>query len=275
MFTPRARPTGRRVARLPPILATTLVTTVASCGAPEGEPGPSDQSGGAETGLRGRVLVSAAASLTDAFGEMEAAFEGRHAGVDVALNLGGSSSLRTQILEGAPVDVFASANRENMDRVVSEGQVAGAPRFFATNLLQIAVPAGNPAAIEGLEDFGLEALRLGLCAEAVPCGAFARQVFERAGIIPAPDTDEPDARALLTKIELGELDAGITYVTDVAAAGGAVEGIDIPADVNVVAEYPIARLSAAPNPDAAAAFVRFVLSDEGRAVLTRHGFRPP
>jgi len=254
--------------RLRPILATTLVTTVASCGAPDREPGPSGQ-------LRGQVLVSAAASLTDAFGEMEATFEGGHSGLDVVLNLGGSSSLRTQILEGAPVDVFASANRENMDRVVNEGQVSGTAHVFATNLLQIAVPAGNPAGIDGLEDFGDEVLRLGLCAEAVPCGAFARQVFERAGIIPAPDTDEPDARALLTKIELGELDAGITYLTDVAAAPGAVEGIDIPADVNVVAEYPIARLSAAPNPDAAAAFVRFVLSDEGRAVLTRHGFRPP
>ena len=223
----------------------------------------------------GEVLVSAAASLTDAFVDIEAAFEATHPKVDVILNLGGSSSLREQILEGAPVDVFASANASNVARVVDEGLVAGAPQVFARNLLQIAVPSGNPAGISGLEDFDRQDLLIGLCAEAVPCGAFARQALENAQVTAAIDTNEPDVRALLTKIEAGELDAGITYVTDVASTGGGVDGIEIPIDVNAVAEYPIATLVDAPNPGAAAAFVAFVISDEGRSILESHGFGTP
>ena len=223
----------------------------------------------------GELLVSAAASLTDAFGDVEAAFEAAQPEVDVVLNLGGSSSLREQILEGAPVDIFASANASNMERVVDGGLVYGAPRVFARNVLQVAVPSGNPAGIAGLQDFDREELLIGLCAEAVPCGAFAREALENAEVIAAIDTNEPDVRALLTKIEAGELDAGITYVTDVASTGGSVEGVDITAGFNVVAEYPIASLADAPNAGAAAAFIAFVVSDEGRAILDSHGFGTP
>ena len=223
----------------------------------------------------GEVLVSAAASLTDAFADIETAFEAEHPGVDLVLNLGGSSALREQILEGAPVDVFASANASNMARVVDEGLVEGEPRIFATNRLQIAVPSDNPGRITGLEDLDREDLLVGLCAEAVPCGSFARQALERAGVAAAIDTNEPDVRALLTKIEAGELDAGITYVTDVASTSGSVDGIDIPTAVNIVAEYPIAILEEAPNAGGGAAFVSFVLSDEGRAILASHGFGSP
>jgi len=225
--------------------------------------------------LEGRVLVSAAASLRDAFGEIERAFESAHPRVDVVLNLGSSSTLRAQILEGAPVDVFASANVANMDQVVAAGAVPGEPRIFARNLLVIAVPRGNPAGVRGLQDFAREELLLGLCAEEVPCGAFARQALARAGVVPAIDTNEPDVRALLTRVELGELDAGITYITDVVSSRGRVEGIEIPEEHNVVAEYPIAVLADAPNPEAAAAFVAFVLSREGQAILRKHGFAAP
>ena len=127
----------------------------------------------------------------------------------------------------------------------------------------------------GLEDFAREELLIGLCAEDVPCGDFGRQALENAGVTPSIDTNEPDVRALLTKIEAGELDAGITYVTDVLSTSGTVEGVDIPAEVNVVAEYPIATLTGAPNPDAAAAWVEFVLSEEGQAILTSYGFTSP
>ena len=224
--------------------------------------------------VEGELLVSAAASLTDALAEIEAEFETANPEVDVVLNLGSSSSLREQILEGAPADVFASANTSNMDQVIEAGE-AESGEIFVTNLLQIAVPAGNPAGIAGLEDFANEDLLIGLCAEDVPCGDFGRQALENGGITPAIDTNEPDVRALLTKIEAGELDAGITYVTDVLSTDGAVEGVDIPDDVNVVAEYPIAALTNAPNPDAAAAFVDFVLSDEGQAILASYGFQSP
>jgi len=225
--------------------------------------------------LAGDVRVSAAASLTDAFAEISSAFEAAHPGVHVVLNLAGSSSLRAQILDGAPVDVFASANPANMDRVVEAGEVAGPPGVFAHNRLEIAVPTGNPAGVRGLEDFADGALRLGLCAASVPCGDFARRALQKAGVTASLDTNEPDVRALLTKVELGELDAGIVYATDVAAAHGSVEGVAIPDVRNVVATYPIAVLSAAPHPAAARAFVDFVLSAAGRVILARYGFGPP
>jgi molybdate transport system substrate-binding protein len=228
-----------------------------------------------DSSVEGELLVSAAASLTDAFGEVESAFEEENPDVDVVLNLGSSSALREQILEGAPADVFASANTSNMDQVAQAGELSGEAEIFVTNSLQIALPTGNPAGVTGLEDFAREELLIGLCAEDVPCGDFGRQALENVGISPSIDTNEPDVRALLTKIEAGELDAGITYVTDVLSSSGTVEGIEIPAEVNVVAEYPIATLAGAPNADAAAAWVEFVLSDEGQAILTSYGFTSP
>lgn len=250
-----------------------VTSMLAACGGVER--GADAAAKGDAASEEGEVVVSAAASLTDAFAAVASAFEAAHPRVDVVLNLAGSSSLRAQILEGAPVDVFASANRTNMERVVAAGEVSGEPRIFARNRLEIAVPPGNPAGIRGLKAFADRALRLGLCAASVPCGDFARHALERASVTPSLDTNEPDVRALLTKVELGELDGGIVYATDVASALGSVEGIPIPDGVNVVAEYPIAVLSGAPHPSAARAFVDFVLSVEGRAILTGYGFGAP
>jgi molybdate transport system substrate-binding protein len=162
-----------------------------------------------------------------------------------------------------------------MDQVAEAGEVEGEAQIFATNSLEIAVPQGNPAGIAGLDDFAREELLIGLCAEDVPCGEFGLEALASAGVTPSIDTNEPDVRALLTKIEAGELDAGITYVTDVMSTEGTVEGIDIPDENNVVAEYPIAALASAPSPDTAAAFVEFVLSGEGQAILTAYGFASP
>ncbi|MEX1124515.1 MAG: molybdate ABC transporter substrate-binding protein [Acidimicrobiia bacterium] len=231
--------------------------------------------GTGDENVEGEVLVSAAASLTEAFGAIEAAFEDANPSVDVVLNRGSSSSLREQILEGAPVDVFASANTSNMDQVSDAGAIEGEPRVFAKNSLQIAVPAGNPAGVADLADFANEELLIGLCAEDVPCGDFGRQALEKAGVTPSIDSNEPDVRALLTKIESGELDAGIVYVTDVISTGGGVEGVEIPDSQNVVADYPIAALADAPNAQAAAAFVSFIISDLGQAILGEYGFIAP
>lgn len=234
-----------------------------------------DTSGGDSPKPERELLVSAAASLTDVMAEVETAFEEAHPGVDVELNLAGSSTLSVQILEGAPVDVFASASTADMDRIVEAGAVAGEPRVFARNRLRIAVPEGNPAGIEGLEDFADGDLLLGLCAEVVPCGALAREALRRAGVTPEIDTAEPDVRALLTRVEAGELDAGITYVTDVASAEDGVDGVDLPEEANVAADYPIAVLRRTDRPELARAFVAFVRSERGRAILTRHGFGAP
>lgn len=229
---------------------------------------------GAPTGEGASVLVFAAASLTDAFEEIATRFEAAEPAFDVQLNLAGSSTLREQILDGAPADVFASANTSNMDQIIEAGE-ASSSTTLASNLLQIAVPAGNPAGVTGLADFAREDLLIGLCAEGVPCGDFGRQALRNVGVAAVVDTNEPDVRALLVKIEAGELDAGIVYVTDVLAAGEHVEGVDIPANLNVVATYPIAALTNAPHPEGADAFVRFALSDEARPILDRHGFLLP
>jgi molybdate transport system substrate-binding protein len=227
-----------------------------------------------EPALEGDITVFAAASLTDAFTELGTTFESENPDVSVEFNFGASSALREQILAGAPADVFASANTSNMDQVVDDG-AATDPEDFVTNQLQIAVPAGNDAGVAGLDDFASPDLLIGLCAEEVPCGEFGREALASAGVTPSVDTNEPDVRSLLTKVEAGDLDAGIVYVTDVLAAGDAVEGIDIPADENIIATYPIAALSDAANAEVADAFVAFVLSGEGQGILDSYGFDAP
>ncbi len=236
--------------------------------------GVSTTPAGEHPALEGSISVFAAASLTDAFADVADAFEAANPGVSVELSFAGSSALREQILEGAPADVFASANESNMDQVVDAGEVDTSV-IFVTNSLRIVVPAGNPAGITGLDDFANGDLLIGLCAEEVPCGDFGRQALAAAGVTPAPDTNEPDVRALLTKVEAGELDAGLVYVTEVVSAGDGVEGIDLPEEFNIVASYPIGTVTSTDNADAATAFVDFVLSDEGQAILQEYGFGQP
>jgi molybdate transport system substrate-binding protein len=221
------------------------------------------------------LAVFAAASLTDSFEALATAFEAAHPGVTVALNFAASSALREQILGGAPADVFASASPSDMSQLAEAAAVAGEARVFARNKMTIAVPAGNPAGITGLADFADADLLIGLCAEETPCGKYGRQALESAGVVPALDSNEPDISSLLTKIAAGELDAGIVYATDIAAAGGVVEAIAIPAAHAVAALYPIAVLDASPREGLAAAFVDFVLSSQGQAILAAHGFEAP
>jgi molybdate transport system substrate-binding protein len=254
-------------------VAVALCAALVGCG--DDGPDQAGPRGDAEgDALSGSLTVFAAASLTDAFGELGAAFEMENDHVSVAFNFASSSSLREQILSGAPADVFASANLSNMDQVIEAGDAA-ASETFAVNRLQIVVPAGNPAGITGLSDFGRDELLLGLCAEQVPCGQLAREVLGRAGVEPSVDTNEPDVRSLLTKVEEGELDAGVVYATDVHSGGGRVEGVDIPDDQNVLAAYPIAVVAGSANPAAARAFVDFVRSEQGQQILATYGFTRP
>jgi molybdate transport system substrate-binding protein len=248
-----------------------LAACLAACGAPDRV----DTSDPGSPQGEGEVVVFAAASLTETFTELGDRFEATNPGTTVTVSFGGSSALATQITEGAPADVFASASPATMDQVVDADAVAGEPAVFARNALEIAVPAGNPGQITGLADFADEDRTIALCAEQVPCGAAARQALDSAGVTAKPDTLEQDVRAVLTKVELGEVDAALVYHTDVLAAGDDVEGIELPASAAAVNDYLIAPLAEAPNPDGAAAFVAFVRSDRGRAVLTEAGFRSP
>ena len=222
-----------------------------------------------------RVTVFAAASLTEAFTRLGEDFEAANPGVEVVVNFGGSSALAQQIGQGAPADVFASAAPATMALVAEAGGTAAEPVTFARNRLEIAVPAGNRAGITGLADFAEPDAKIAVCAEQVPCGAAAKRAFEAAGVTVRPDTVEQDVKAVLTKVRLGEVDAGLVYRTDVRAAGGEVEGLRFPEADRAVTDYPIAPLAKAPNAAGARAFVDFVRSDRGRAVLVEAGFETP
>ncbi len=255
------------------LLAASLVIVLAGCTATDGL-----EDGGPGTELpdpvTGTITVFAAASLTEVFGALETEFEQQHPSADVVLNFGGSGALATQIIEGAPADVFAAAGQVPMDTVTEAGDTSD-PTVFTTNTLEIAVPPGNPAGITGLADLANPDLTIALCDPSVPCGAAAETLMHLAGYQPAPDTLEEDVKAVLTKIELGEADAGLVYVTDVVAAGDRVEGIEVPEAADVISTYPIAVITAAPNREAAQAWVDFVLSEEGQAALAAAGFVAP
>ncbi len=247
------------------LLAAALLLGLAGCG------GPATATPAEDGGPTGTVTVFAAASLTGVFTELGAQLEADD-GLTVQFNFAGSSALATQLAQGAPADVFASADRAQMAAVTD---LAGAePEVFAGNVLQIAVPAGNPGGVTGLADLADPGRTVALCAPQVPCGAAAERLFDAAGLTAAPDTLEEDVRAALTKVELGEVDAALVYASDVASAGGAIEGIEFPEAEEAVNEYPICVLAAAPNPDAARAFVDLVLSDVGQAALEAAGFHP-
>jgi molybdate transport system substrate-binding protein len=233
-------------------------------------------SGGASSDqVTGTVTVFAAASLTDVFTSLGHQLEAQHPGLHVQFTFAGSSALATQLTQGAPADVFASADTDQMDVVTNNGLVSTAPALIATNVLEIAVPPGNPGRITGLADLTDPAKTIALCAPEVPCGAVAAKVFAAAGLTGAPDTLAPDVRAALTKVQLGEVDAALVYATDVQAAGSSVEGIPFPEAAKAVTGYPICILTAAPNPAGGRAFVELVGSKAGQQALAAAGFRRP
>ncbi|HUF00593.1 MAG TPA: molybdate ABC transporter substrate-binding protein [Anaerolineales bacterium] len=231
-----------------------------------------------------RLTVFAAVSLTDAFTEMGKAFESEHPGVIVAFNFGGSQNLRTQIEQGALADVFASGNGREMDTLAAQKLVdAGAPKSFLTNQLVIILPENNPADVVTLDDLARPGLKLVFAAEEVPAGIYARQVLDNLNGVYGADfknqvlanvvSNEDNIRQALTKVQLGEADASIVYVSD-AVAVPELQKIEIPADVNVIAEYPIAPLVESENSDLANEFIDYVLSPEGQATLKKWGFTP-
>ncbi len=262
----RTRPSRLLVASL-----AVMGLVAASCGASD----DADEPATTGTTVSGDLVVFAAASLTDAFSELGDAFAAANPDASVTFNFAASSALVAQIIEGAPADVYASADLTNMARLTDAGASAGEPVVFANNLSEIVVAPGNPLGIAGVEDLANGDLIVVVCAPEVPCGTYASQIFDSAGVDAAVDSYEENVRAVLTKVTLGEADAGIVYATDVIAAGDEADGVEIPADLDVVAEYPIAVTADAPNPDAAQAFIDVVLGAEGQAVLASHGFGAP
>jgi len=223
---------------------------------------------------RGTVNVFAAASLTEAFTALGKQFEAAHPGVKVVFNFGPSSGLAEQITQGAPADVFASASTKTMDEVATAGDATD-PTPFVKNVMEIATPPSNPGHVAAVSDLAKSGVKVALCQAQVPCGATAEQVFANAKITVKPVTQELDVKSVLSKVELGEVDAGLVYVTDVRAAGSKVSGIVIPPQLNASTTYPIATLTKSHNTASAQAFVSYVLSQAGLSVLTAAGFERP
>jgi molybdate transport system substrate-binding protein len=215
--------------------------------------------------------VFAAASLTEVFTHIGDDFTAAHPDVKVTFNFAGSNDLVTQVQQGAPADVLATADTTTMDKA---GDLVGDPQPFAANKLVIAVAPGNPKGITALADLSREDLKVVLAAPEVPAGKYAAEVFSRAGVTVKPVSLEVTVKGVVTKVALGEADAGIVYVTDVTAAKGEIEGVAIPDDENVVAVYPLGTVTGREHADDAAAFVDFVLASEGRDLLAEAGFLP-
>jgi molybdate transport system substrate-binding protein len=277
--TPRIRPLEQQMRQsvLTLTVAATAGLLLVGCGSSAITGGSSTSSratGSGSARVSGTINVFAAASLKEAFTTLGKQFEAAHLGTKVVFNFGPSSDLATQITAGAPADVFASASTKNMGQVVAARQ-AVSPRKFASNVMEIAVPPKNPANVTALSDLTKPTVKVALCQIAVPCGATAAKVFSNAKLTVTPVTQEVDVKAVLTKVTLGEVDAGVVYVTDVRAAGATVKGIKIPTFLNASTLYPIATLTMAPNKATAAAFTDYVLSPAGASVLSAAGFAKP
>ena len=239
-----------------------LIAVVAGCSS------DSDANPNAET-----VTVFAASSLTDVFDDLGSVFERRNRGIELSFAFAASSDLVTQLEQGARAEVFASADEVSMKRALDANLVAGDPQILARNELEIIVPAENPGGVTGLADLANEDLVLTICSRECPAGRYALEIFENAGISIAPDSLEAEVKGVVTRVALGEADAGIAYVTDTRAAAGEIVGIPIPDDDAVIASYPIAALSGSSG--AASRWIDFVLSGEGQRILRRYGFLPP
>jgi molybdate transport system substrate-binding protein len=239
-----------------------LVVSVAAC-----------TSGSATAAPARPVTVFAAASLTESFNELQQALASSSSGLDITYSFAGSGALVTQVQQGAPADVIATADTASMKKLTDAG-VVEPPTTFANNKLQILVAYGNPLGIETLQDLSRSDIKLVTEDETVPAGKYAAQVLDAAGVTTKPVSKEPDVKSAVAKVTSGEADAAIVYLTDVRATGSKGQGVEIPAAQNVVAEYPIAVVKGSAHHDAATAFVDAVVKGQGQDALEAHGFLP-
>jgi molybdate transport system substrate-binding protein len=251
-----------------------VAAAAAACGGSRTTASPSPSPSGGGSALTGPLTVLAAASLTEAFTDARASLQQTHSGLTITDSFGGSQQLVSQIQNGAPADVVATADTASMNTLVSGGLV-GAPTVFAHNRLEIVVAPGNPKGVRTLADLARPDLIVVLEDPSVPAGRFARQALQKANVTVNPRSLELDVKAELQKVVMGEADAGIVYVTDVTSAGSKVTGEQIPDDQNVVATYPIAIVRATRHPAAARAFIEEIVSGEGQKALQKRGFLGP
>jgi molybdate transport system substrate-binding protein len=266
----------KRTPRLLIVMFAVLGLVAAACG--------SDNRGGSAAAaaptttaaaVKGDITVFAAASLTDSFKEIGAAFTKANPGATATFSFDASSALVQQITQGAPADLFASADTANMDKLTQPGLNSTPPVVFATNLLAVVVPGGNPKAVAGVADLAKPDLKVVLCAAEVPCGKYANQILTTAGVTVTPVSLEQNVKGVVTKVTTGEADAGIVYTTDVKAAGDKADAVVIPADINVLATYPIATVKTSTKSDVDAAFIKFLTGPDGQAILAKYGFGKP
>ena len=226
--------------------------------------------------LSGSITVAEASSLTDVFAEIATKFQKQHPGTTITLNPAASPTLVAQIQAGAPADVFAPADLNNMDKLVTSGHVTASPQNFARNEMQIAVKPGNPKGVKSVADLPNVGV-VSLCGAQIPCGVYAANILNKAKVtIPESSiTRGADVKTTLAAVTQGDAQAGIVYVTDVKAAGSAVTGVEIPEAENTIAVYPIAPIAGTSNPKLANAFISYVLSPAGQKVLAKFGFLPP
>ncbi|MDQ0029463.1 molybdate ABC transporter substrate-binding protein [Arthrobacter bambusae] len=269
------RITRTRVAALLVAGALAAGTTGCGTGSPAGTASSGSASASETPRLTGTVTVYAAASLKATFTKLAGEFEATNPGTKVALSFAGSSDLVTQITQGAPADVFASADTKNMAKLSDANLLDGPAKNFATNVLSIAVPPSNPASIRSFADLAKPGVKVVVCASQVPCGSAAQTIEKATGTVLKPVSEESSVTDVLGKVASGEADAGLVYVTDVKGAGDKVKGIAFAESDKAVNTYPIGTVGTSKNKDLAAAFIALVTGSEGRKVLGDAGFGTP
>ena len=249
-------------------------STAASAGVSVAATAPTTAAPGTTAPI-GAITVFAASSLTEAFTEIGSSFEAANPGAKVRFNFAGSGDLVAQIRQGAPADAFASADDSNMNKLIDAGEAVGKPIVVARNTLEIITEPGNPKGIATLGDLAKPDLIIVLCAETVPCGKLAAQALAAASVAVTPKSLEDKVKGVVVKVTTGEADAGIVFATDVIAAGARAGGVEIPASQNAVTNYPVTVTKEATNAGGGSAFISYLASPSGQAILAKFGFLAP
>ncbi|MFI8100794.1 molybdate ABC transporter substrate-binding protein [Streptomyces sp. NPDC086023] len=266
-------PTTTRRRATAALLGAALILPLGACGSDGGKDAAKDSTTSPSAEAKGaKLTVLAASSLTNVFEKAKASYEKSHPGTRITFSFAGSQELAAQVRQGAPADALVTADTKTMDGLAAE---TGTPAVIARNRLVIATGKGNPHKVGALKDLADTGLKVVLAAPEVPVGRYSKKILDAQKIVVKPVSQEPNVRAVLSKVELGEADAGLVYKTDVTSAADKVDAVEIPDDQNAVASYPAATLKGSENSEAAAAFVAWLSSPEAQKILRDAGFQKP